>query len=85
MSTFQFIQLFNESLSHFCTPFDGSSFTAHFFYFLLLTAATQFILNGFNLLLQEVFTLLLVNIFPCTHLYGFLYLGKLHFPIQYLQ
>ena len=85
MCTFQFIHLFHESVSYFRTPLSSDCFTAQFFYLLFLATTTQFILNGLNLLLQEVFTLLLVNIFPCTHLYGLLDFGKLHFPIQYLQ
>ena len=85
MCTLQFIHLFHKGVSHFYTPFSSECFAAQLFNFLFLATATQFILNGFNLLLQEVFTLLLVNIFSCTHLYGLLNLGKLHFPVQYLQ
>ena len=60
-------------------------FIAHFFNFLLLTAATQFILDGLDLLLQEVFALLLVDIFAGTHLDGCLDFCQLHFTVQNFQ
>ena len=50
-------------------------FIAHFFNFLFLTATTQLVLNRFDLLLQEIFALLLVDIFASTHLDGGFYFG----------
>ena len=70
MSAFQFREFLHESLSDFKIPTHSVCLLAHFFYFLLLAATTQFILDSFYLLLQEVFTLLLVNIFTGTHLNG---------------
>ena len=52
MGTFQLIHLFQERSLHLIIPFDGLRLLTHLLYFLLLTAATQLILNGFNLLLQ---------------------------------
>ena len=85
MRTFQFGQLFQEEGTYFFAPFHFIRFIAHFFYFLLLSTATQFILNCFNLLLQEIFTLLLVYIFTGTHLNRRFNFSKLDLPVQYLQ
>ena len=85
MGTFQLIHLFQERSLHLITPFDGLRLLTHLLYFLLLTAATQLILNGFNLLLQEILTLLLVYILTCTHLDRLFDFGKLHFTIQNLK
>ena len=85
MGTFQLIHLFQERSLHLIIPFDGLRLLTHFLYFLLLTAATQLILNGFNLLLQEILTLLLVYILTCTHLDRLFDFGKLHFTIQNLK
>ena len=85
MGTFQLIHLFQERSLHLIIPFDGLRLLTHLLYFLLLTAATQLILNGFNLLLQEILTLLLVYILTCTHLDRLFDFGKLHFTIQNLK
>ena len=49
-----------------------------------LTAATQFILDGLDLLLQEVFALLLVDIFAGTHLDGCLDFCQLHLSLIHI-
>ena len=85
MHALQLIHFFQECTFYFFIPFYGFSFFAHFFQLLLLAATTQFILNGFNLLLQEIFALLLVYILAGAHLDRLLNLGKLHFPIQNLK
>ena len=82
MHALQLIHFFQECTFYFFIPFYGFSFFAHFFQFLLLTATTQFILNGFNLLLQEIFALLLVYILAGAHLDRFLDFGELNFPVQ---
>ena len=82
MGTFQLGKLFQESFPHFGTPLHVFCLLAHLFYFLFLAATTQFILDRFNLLLQEILTLLLVNILTGTHLDRCLYFGQLHFTIQ---
>ena len=46
---------------------------------------TQFILDRFDLLLEEVFTLLLIDILTGTHLDGCLDFCQLHFAVQYLN
>ena len=61
MGTFQLGKLFQESFPHFDTPLHVFCLLAHLFYFLFLAATTQFVLDRFNLLLQEILTLLLVN------------------------
>ena len=82
MSTFQFSQFFQKSLMHLGTPLHVFRFLTHFLYFLFLASATQFILNGFYLLLQEIFTLLLVNIFTSTHLDRCFNFGQLYLAVQ---
>ena len=85
MSTFQLGQFFQESFSDLRIPAHTFRLLAHFFNFLLLTAATQFILDRFDLLLEEVFTLLLIDILTGTHLDGCLDFCQLYFAIQDFQ
>ena len=68
MSTFQLGQFFQESFSDLRIPAHTFRLLAHFCNFLFLTATTQLVLNRFDLLLQEIFALLLVDIFTGTHL-----------------
>ena len=81
MSAFQLIHFLQENSFYFLIPFHHFRFLAHFFNFLFLTAATQFILNGFDLLLQEIFALLLIDVFTCTHLDRLFDFSKLHFAV----
>ena len=85
MRTSQFSQFFQENRLYFLTPFHPIRLISHFFYFLFLTTATQFVLNGLDLLLQEIFTLLLINIFTGTHLNRCFNFSQLYLPIQYFQ
>ena len=85
MGAFQFSQFFHKCFPDFCVPTHSFCLLAHFFYFLLLAAATQFILDSLDLLLQEVFALLLVDIFTGTHLDGCLDFCQLHFAVQDFQ
>ena len=68
MSTFQLGQFFQESFSDLRIPAHTFRLLAHFFNFLFLTATTQLVLTRLDLLLQEIFALLLVDIFTGTHL-----------------
>ena len=85
MHTLQLIHFFQECAFYLFIPFYGFRFFPHFLYFLLLISTTQLILNSFNLLLQEIFTLLLVNVLAGTHLNRFLDFGKLNLTIQNLE
>ena len=72
--TFEFFQLLVECLCHLLRPFFCFGPVPEVFDFLLGRVFTEFILNGFHLLLQEVFALLLIN-----SLFGFVLDGQFDF------
>ena len=80
----QLHHLLQEILEHFCTPgllmAPLPQITDHHG----LLPTTQFILNGLELLLQEVLTLLLIDIFARTHLNRLLQLVIMNLPIEHL-
>ena len=51
----------------------------------LLRCSAQFVLDGLDLLLEEVFALLLVDVLAGAHLDGFLDFGQLHLAVQDFQ
>ena len=81
----QLVHLLQEDGLHLVAPFHRLRLLAHFGYLLFLRASAQLVLNGLDLLLQEVFALLLVDVLAGPHLDGSLDFGQLHLAVQYLQ
>ncbi|OPZ97124.1 MAG: hypothetical protein BWY72_01355 [Bacteroidetes bacterium ADurb.Bin416] len=71
IGSFQFGQFFFKHVGCLGVPFLFGCLVAHFLDILFLHAATQFILDGLDLLLEEIFALLLVDVFPGPGLDGY--------------
>ena len=82
VETFQPAQLLVEDLLHLFAPFLLGGFLRELFDVLLLTVASQFVLYGFYLLLQEMFPLLLVDVGSGFRLDIGLYFEQLGFLAQ---
>ena len=84
MQPIQPIHFFQEVVVDLLTPFFICRLVAEFFG-ILLCAGTQFVLNGFDLLLKEIFPLLLVYILLGPHLDTHLDFCKLYLAAQDFQ
>ena len=81
---FQFAYFFFESFAHFASPFLVAGLFSQFFHLVILSVA-QLVLNILDLLLQEIFTLLAIQIFASTHLDILFESSQLHFLVQHLN
>ena len=82
MQTFQFTQFFFKYFGNCNRPFLFKSFLTQFLYLQLIDIPAQLFLYRLNLLLEEIFFLLLVYIFVCLHLDGSFQLHQLILAIQ---
>ena len=82
MQPLQLSYFFFEGLGNFGRPFLLGCFGLQRFYLLLVDVSTQLLLNGLDLLLQEILSLLLVDILMRFQLDGILQLQKLVLAIQ---
>ena len=82
MQTFQFTHLFLESFGYDRRPFLFCRLLAQFLYLQFVDIAAQFFLDRLDLLLEEVFLLLLVDILVRFHLDGVFQFHQLIFAVQ---
>ena len=84
IDAFQLGYLLFKKLGHFLAPLIFGTLCTQFFHFAILSA-TQLILNVLDLLLQEVFALLAIDVLACTHLDRLFDISQTHFAVQYLN
>ena len=82
MQALQLMKFFVENLGNGLRPYLISRFVLQFLYIPIIHAATQLFLNRLDLLLQEIFLLLLINIFLRFHLDRSLQFDQLKLPVQ---
>ena len=85
IDTFQFGPFLVKIFSYIFGQILFSSQIRKILYILILRCFSQFVLNIFNLLLQEILFLLTVEVFPCLIAYIGFQGSKLHFAVQYSQ
>jgi len=79
MHALQFLDPFLEQFFGSNGPLFQLGLLLHFFQFLLIGITTEFFLDTFHLLLQEVFTLLFIDLGACLRRYLILQLRELQF------
>ena len=81
----QFVKFFVERVGNILAPRLVFSLVNQLFLFRRAFARTEFLLNVLYLLLQEVFPLLLVNVFSCLGAYVAFQFQQLAFAVQNLE
>ena len=84
IDSFQFGHFLLKSRSHFLRPVHMTTFHTKFIDFTILSV-TQFVLDILDLLMQEILTLLTVNILTCTNLNGLLDISQTYLTVQDLN
>ena len=82
MQALQLMKFFVENLGNGLRPYLISRFVLQLLYIPIIHATTQFFLDRLDLLLQEIFLLLLINIFLRFHLDRSLQFDQLKLPVQ---
>ena len=82
MQALQLMKFFVENLGNGLRPYLISCFVLQLLYIPIIHAATQLFLDRLDLLLQEIFLLLLINIFLRFHLDRSLQFDQLKLPVQ---